>query len=193
MAGRARLAALTDELSKRTLDCFDIDPIDVTLGSVQRPSHLEYVSAWVERGQTIKDLAKDLADSLRIDITYDALMRYLRQSFGEQETDAALSQARARASHAMAEEALAIVDAPAVDKTDVARAASRARSRQWMAERWNQAQYGSQKGVSVNVSVSSLHLSALQASPQEVTAALTNAQQPSALPSGQPIQVVEQQ
>ena len=69
----------------------------------------------------------------------------------------------------MAEEALSIVDAPADTNVEVSRASSRAKSRMWMAEKWNRQDYGQDKGVTLNISTGSLHLDALRAFPAKVT------------------------
>jgi hypothetical protein len=45
----------------------------------------------------------------------------------------------------------------------------RARTRQWTAERWNPTQYGQSKGVNVAISVTQLHLGALQHPSNTVT------------------------
>ncbi len=150
------------------------------------------VCAWIERGQTVKALALDLSKSLKpIEITYDGLMRYLRDKFTTEAVESSMDTARVRASHSMAEDALRIVDAKAESQQDVSRAASRARARQWMAERYNPQRFGSQKGVNVALSITSLHLSALQAGPQVVTSSLQPAANSLQVGSGQPIQVVE--
>lgn len=163
MAGRARLLALKDELDKRTTDYFVDDDEGVTR------SHLDYVCAWYEDGQTGKALALSLSNSLKLAVTYEALMRYLRNQFGTETADRALDSARVRASHSMAEEAVELVDNAAEFAPAVAKASAQARSRQWMAERYNPQRFGTQKGVSVNVSIGSLHLDALRARASVVT------------------------
>lgn len=151
MAGRARHNALKAELERRTRDLFDDDP---------NASHLDFVCEWIECGQT----GRELAASIQIghEVTYARLLAYLRECFGEQLTEERLDASRLRASHQMAEMALELVDATAYTAVDVARAASRARTRQWLAERWNPQQYGQQKGVNVTLNVATIHLDALR-------------------------------
>lgn len=169
MAGRARLNALRDELEKRTRDYFDVDPVNIAMGTEHVPSHLDYVCARIESGTTAKTLAKELSDPLGYELTYERLARYLRDTFGPERVANALDEARIRASHCYAEEALEIVDAPAYDSVTVQQARARANQRNWMAERYNPSRFGGQKGVSVNVSIGSLHLDALRSRPAEVT------------------------
>lgn len=156
MAGRARTNALKDELAKRASSAFDPDDDEPT------PTALDYVCYRIETRTTVKALAKELAEATSYPIDDAMLSRFLRAQYGDENTDHALDAARARASHGYAEESIEILDGYAADSTDVSRAQSRARGRQWLAERWNSAKYGNQKGVSVSVSIGSLHLDALR-------------------------------
>lgn len=186
MAGRARLQALKDELDQRVRRTFDTDDSEAWKGNAP-PSHLDYVCAWYESGKTGKALALDLATKLKLDVTYESLMRYLRNAFGDAATEQALSSARVRASHCMAEEAIEIVDdADETTKAGVSKALARARSRQWMAERYNPSTFGQSKGVNVAISLPGLYLDALKARPNTVTGGV---QQP-ALPSGDTVDAV---
>lgn len=171
MAGRARLQALKDELDSRTLQWFDIDETEIAIGSATRPSHLEYVCARVEDGTTTKALCKEISETLGYDLTYDRLMRYLRDSFGTEMAAQELDAARIRASHCMAEQALEIVDAPAFDSVTVQQARARANQRNWLAERYNPQRFGQSKQTSVSISVTSLHLDALRSTATQVTVA----------------------
>ena len=181
MAGRTRYKALADELALRTRRTFEDDP---------QATSLDYVCHWIENGQTAKALATDITVSLRsypvpFDVDYALLMRHLRHEYGDEGDNgvtARVEQARSRASHCLAEESLDIVDAPAETQTEVSRAASRARSRQWLAQAWNQRSYGQQKGVSVSLSIGSLHLDALKARPQQAIARVTGLPALPALP-----------
>lgn len=177
MAGRARTKALTELLATRSRLAFDV-PEDQPA-----PSALTYVVSRIESGQTAKALCADLTNSLPFECDYGMLMRFLRAEHGgtndeaESAIDSALRSARARASHCLAEESIEIVDEPAETMMDVSRAASRSRARQWAAQAWNKEDYGQQKGVSVTVTVGSLHLAALQAPPARATAIVTGSQQ----------------
>lgn len=84
-----------------------------------------------------------------------------------------------RASHLMVEESLQIVDAEALTSVDVSRAASRAKSRQWIAGKYNRAAYGESREPTVSISIGSLHLDALRA--RQMTPAIGQASTPPAL------------
>ena len=174
MAGRARTKALAEELDSRSLVYFDGD---------ETKTALDYVCECVESGQTLKELASDLSTALEHEVTYARLMAVLREAHGAEQTEQALDASRTRASHSLAETALELVDAPADSNVDVSRAASRARTRQWMAERYNPKQYGQSKGVSVSVSIGSLHLDALRARPQQAIAIVTGTPEQALLPA----------
>jgi hypothetical protein len=123
---------------------------------------LDYIAAKVEDGVTLKSQAFELGQSLGFEVGRERISAYLRSTFGAEAVTAKLADARSHASHQMAEHAIELVDAPAEDSVEVARAASRARVRQWTAERYNARELGGQKGVSVSVTVGSLHLDALR-------------------------------
>lgn len=163
MSGRARFHAITDLLDKRTREEFEPEPDDPA-----QPSSLDYVCHWLSSGKTAKSLAASLAEDLPFPLDYAALMRYLKTVYGEK-ADHEIEQARTNASYALSEEALDIVDAPAETSAEVARAASRARSRQWMAERYNSSKFGQHKH-SLTVNIGTLHLDALRA-PRHATPA----------------------
>lgn len=171
MAGRARAKALQEALEARAAECFEVDVIN---GDEVRGT-LDYVADWVESGNTIKELSAELAEELGHEVTYARVMAVLRQRHGEDRVDARLDASRARASHSLAETAMELVDAPADTNVEVSRAASRARTRQWMAERYNPQKFGQSKGVSVSVSIGSLHLDALRAVPSRPVAIVTGA------------------
>ena len=173
MAGRARAKALAEALQARTTEYFEADPTQTTL---------DYVADWVESGNTLKELAASLSTALEHEVTYARLMACLTEQHGAGPVEARLKASRARASHSMAEQAIQLVDAPADSNVDVSRAASRARTRQWLAEKWNRAEYGQQRDVSVSISVGSLHLDALRAPTARATAIVTPSPVP-ALPS----------
>lgn len=153
MAGRARHHALVDELTKRTRATFEEEP---------EATPLDYVCYRIEGRTTTKALALELQEAITYPVDDALLMRHLRNQYGPGTADPAIDAARARASHSLVEEGLELVDAPAETMMDVSRAASRARQRNWMAERYNPSKYGQSKGVSVSVTVGSLHLDALK-------------------------------
>src|ERR1019366_4513032 len=164
MAGHSRRNAIEAELERRTRDTFGEDDDAEVI-----PSILDYVCQWLEGAQTLSKLATEGQARTHFEVSPALLQRALRARFGEDETDSAIAAARLRASHQYAEDSVTLVDAPADTNFEVSRAASRARSRQWLAEKYNPRAFGSQKDVSVSISIGSLHLAALQA-PHVVTA-----------------------
>ncbi len=77
-----------------------------------------------------------------------------------------LQRARAVGGASLAEETLGIADGPLVDSDDIARANLKITTRRWLAERLNRETFGApsrDSKVDVNVSIGSLHLTALLA------------------------------
>jgi hypothetical protein len=164
VAGRARTNAIADALDSRVASYFEPEDGD------PQYTRLDYVCCWLAEGKTVKSLAQELTDSLHFEVWAETLLRQLRRDYGEGAVDSALDAARARASHSLAEEALDLVDKADRDSSSaVSKAQAQARSRQWMAERYNPGRFGSNKGVSVSISVSDLLLDALRARPKIVT------------------------
>ena len=161
MAGHSRREAIYSELAKRTRDTFGNEDSEAEI----QPTAIDYVCQWLENAKTLKALAGEITSKLHLDVSPALLQRALAARFGEDETERAIDRARSRASHLYAEDALTIVDEPADTNVEVSRAASRARARQWLAEKYNPRAYGSSKDVSVSISIGSLHLAALQAVP----------------------------
>lgn len=166
MAGRARFHALKAELERRTRDIFEDDA---------DKNHLDYVCERVENATTTKAVAAELSVSLGHEVTFARMMAYLRECFGDAETDQRIASARTRASHLLPEEGKELVDAAGLTPAEVAKAGQQARQRNWMAERYNPQAYGQSKGVSVSISIGSLHLDALRAAPRIVTGAVQSA------------------
>lgn len=154
MAGQPKRRAMVEALEARTREYFEDDPTQTIL---------DYVACWIEDGKTIDQLATQL------DCPPQWISRSLRNRFGEEATDARLVASRARASHQIAEAALTLSDAPAETSVDVARNGLGARTRQWLAERWNPQQYGQRQQTNVAISITSLHLDALRHASTRVT------------------------
>jgi hypothetical protein len=158
MAGHSRREAIYSELAKRTRDTFgEDDEAEV------QPTALDYVCQWLENGQTLKALAAEVTSKLHVEVSPALLQRALGARYSQDITERAIDAARSRASHQYAEDALSIVDQPADTQVEVSRAASRARARQWLAEKYNPRAYGSSKDVTVAINIGTLHLAALQA------------------------------
>src|SRR5689334_10057946 len=128
MAGQPRRRAMIDALESRTREYFELDPV---------PNHLDYVAAWIEDGHTINELAAELTQALGFTIHREWIGTYLRKAFSDTATDERLANARAHASHVLAEASIGISDEEVTTSVDVARNGLRARSRQWTAAAWN--------------------------------------------------------
>lgn len=146
------------ELEARTRDYYEVPD-----GEACDKTTLDYVAAYVAGGGSVLALSRSLSLQLGWEVYSEKVHRHLRETFGEDECETAMSRARAKGAHALTEEALDIVDAPAKDQVEVSQAASRARARQWTAERWNRSQLGGQQAATVSISIGSLHLDALRA------------------------------
>jgi hypothetical protein len=172
MAGRPKRTALIAELTRRTLECFEVpaDAVpDAITGRVSEWTILDYVVRWLESGKTVSGLAAEIGEVLHFDVWPGQIDGVLSDLFGEQESEQAKRSARARGAHSLAEDAILLVDAEQVDQVGVSRAGSRARVRQWTAERWNPAEMAQQKGATVSISITGLHLASLQAAPPLAT------------------------
>ncbi len=185
MAGKRLAIDLADLLQRRANDYFERDAVDLAIGTDQPAALLDYVTARVESGTTLKQLATALQQSLQRELTYHQLTHFLRSRYGQDRYDNALALARLRASHWMAEDALDVVDKPAYDSVTVQQARGKASQRNWLASRYNPEQYGQQRtgaNVSVQLNVSTLHLEALQRADSQ---ALPATDVPASLPQAQ--------
>ena len=88
---------------------------------------------------------------------------------------------------------MALSDAPAESSVDIARNGLMVRSRQWIAERWNPQQYGQAKQTNVSISLTSLHLTALQHQSPIVTGGTNSLEVPSSDARALPSQVSQPQ
>ena len=162
MAGQPKRRAMIEALEARTREYFEDDT---------EPSTLDYIASWIEEGNSILKLADELTAALGYTVYAQWIHAYLRKRYGDA-LDARLVESRARASHQLAEHALAITDEKADSSVDVARNGLRARARQWTAERWNAASYGQSKQATVAISFSQVHLDALKLLNAKVTPAV---------------------
>jgi len=71
-----------------------------------------------------------------------------------------IARARAKAADKLAVETLVIADSMA--DSNPQRDVQRIRTRQWLAERWDQKTYGLQKAASVNINIQDLRMAALR-------------------------------
>lgn len=127
------------------------------------PTHLDYVEMWVASGQTLNRLAFVMAQETGDEAIVRAMLsKYLTAEFENAQTR--LEAARREGAHAMAEDTMDIADEIALGPMDVGRQRNRIAARQWYAEKSNRAEFGqSRPGITVELNVRELHLSALRA------------------------------
>lgn len=101
--------------------------------------------------------AKSIADiCLALGIGKRALDFYI----DENDLSPKIARARARAADVLAVETIKIADE--IEESHPARPVQRIRTRQWIAERWDQKTYGLQKAQQVNINIQDLRLNALR-------------------------------
>ena len=110
----------------------------------------EMIFRMIEAGKSIANICIDLGISKR------ALDDWIE----ENDHGAMITRARARAADLMACETIEIADGMDVDHAQ--RDVQRIRTRQWLAERWDQKTYGLQKAASVNINIQDLRMAALR-------------------------------
>lgn len=170
MAGQPKRRAMIDELERRRTDYFEGDPV---------PTVLDYVACWLEDGRPLNDMTAEMSKQLGVDVHRGWISSYLRKQFGEEAVDERLGRSRVRASHLIAEDVIRVSDEAAATSVDVARNGVRSRARMWTAEKWNPQQYGQAKQTNVSISLTSLHLTALQHQSPIVTGGTNSLELPS--------------
>lgn len=110
----------------------------------------EMIFSMVESGKSIANICIELGISKR------ALDDWIE----ENDHGAMITRARTRAADLLACETVEIADSMDVDHAQ--RDVQRIRTRQWLAERWDQKTYGLQKAAQVNINIQDLRMAALR-------------------------------
>ena len=110
----------------------------------------EMIFSMVEAGKSIANICISLGISTR------ALDDWIE----ENDHGAMIARARTRAADLIACETIEIADNMDVDHAQ--RDVQRIRTRQWLAERWDQKTYGLQKAASININIQDLRMAALR-------------------------------
>lgn len=110
----------------------------------------EMIFSMVESGKSIANICIELGISKR------ALDDWIE----ENDHGAMITRARTRAADLLACETVEIADSMA--DSNPQRDVQRIRTRQWLAERWDQKTYGLQKAASVNINIQDLRMAALR-------------------------------
>jgi hypothetical protein len=162
LAGAPKKQLVARELEQRTRVEFPDEP---------EATHLDYVEYWQSCGKTLNSLAEEMG--LGQD-NGEFITRCLRKVFGTEEVSGRLERARARGAHFLIEQASTIADQATEEGLGVARL--RVQNKQWTAEKWNAREFGGrQGGATVNISIGTLHLDALQTRRLERSIAITSA------------------
>ena len=110
----------------------------------------EMIFSMVESGKSIANICIELGISKR------ALDDWIE----ENDHGAMITRARTRAADLLACETIEIADSMA--DSNAQRDVQRIRTRQWLAERWDQKTYGLQKAAQVNINIQDLRMAALR-------------------------------
>jgi len=115
----------------------------------------------------LEDLPDDLIVSMfeagksQTQICYEmGIVRRALEQWIEDTDPTIIARARAKAADKLAVETLDIADSMA--DSNPQRDVQRIRTRQWLAERWDQKTYGLQKAASVNINIQDLRMAALR-------------------------------
>ena len=110
----------------------------------------EMIFSMVESGKSIADICISLGISKRA----------LDDWIDENDHSAMITRARTRAADLMACDTIKIADSMA--DSNPQRDVQRIRTRQWLAERWDQKTYGLQKAQQININIQDLRMAALR-------------------------------
>lgn len=123
-------------------------------------SELDYVIAYVQDGGMVASLAEELATELGESVSRSFLSMVVHR-LTDDATDR-ITAARREGAHALAEEAVTIVDGAPDTREGIQKAKLRADLRTWLASRWNASEFGEQAKTRINISVGQLHIDALR-------------------------------
>lgn len=161
MAGQPKKQAIIEELTNRA---------HVEMGDDASP--LDYACMYLENGKTFTQLVDDLSAKLGWEVYRARALNILRDM--DATADVRLSEARRASARALAEQTVDIIDdADDASREKLQHAKMRADVRQWIAARFNPAEFGEQRGASVSITLNTAHLDALRM-PEPATARIQN-------------------
>jgi hypothetical protein len=127
---------------------------------------LEYIDGWVSDGRTLLELAESLSAATGLDIYRHAVSKWVAEVAPGGDEGAALTRARARGAHALAEQAIMTAGNAPAERDFIALSKLRIDTNLRVAEVWNRAEFGKQQpGASVSISLNVAHLTALRDRP----------------------------
>jgi hypothetical protein len=156
MAGQPIKRALVAQLEKQAAESSEDRGEALTA--------LDVVYEWVAAGRKTKELVQALAKAAGVRVSENAggsiLTTWVHGQDGGREM---MDRARGDAAHALAQEALEIVDEADEDKTALNKAKLQADQRNWLASRWNRKAYGQDTAsIALNLDLGGLHIDALR-------------------------------
>lgn len=154
MTGTPKKRALIGEMARRIIAELPDKP-DAT--------PLDYVCWRIANGETLRAVARSFGVSPQM------VIELVDNAVGADARRDGFARAREIGAHQLAEEAIEISDAASPSDANVA--TLQVRTRQWVAERWNRREFGTQPGTQVNVSIGALMLEALKA-PSAIASAI---------------------
>jgi len=166
MAGRQKPKRIVTLLGRLAEEELDLDS----------PNALDYAVAWLADGKTVQQLADHLTKLAGEPVHRGWLTPVLLKLAPNAEQQ--MNDARRRSSHALVEDAQAIVDTAAAEPTreGIAAAKVQADIRTWRAARYDRETFGDKATHAVEISLGDLHLDALRqraARQQEIQAKAT--------------------
>jgi len=152
MAGRQKPKRIVTLLGRLAEEELDLDS----------PNALDYAVAWLADGKTVQQLADHLTKLAGEPVHRGWLTPVLLKLAPNAEQQ--MNDARRRSSHALVEDAQAIVDTAAAEPTreGIAAAKVQADIRTWRAARYNRETFGDKATHSVEINLGQLHLDALR-------------------------------
>lgn len=156
MAGRPMRRRMLIELDRRAQEYRNEHELGAEFTS------LDYVCEWVAGGATMRDLIRDMNTTaeLGMDVGSGLLSSWVNSS---KEGKVKMAEARAIASHILAEDGMDILDEADEDRDALTKAKARSDYRRWLASVWNPKQYGNQQPqLAVNVNLAQLHIEAMR-------------------------------
>jgi hypothetical protein len=127
-------------------------------GTPKKKSDLELLNKIGE--DTIVSMFEDAKSVADICIALGVGKRALDIFIDENDLSPKIARARTRAADLLAVETLKIADE--IEEDHPARPVQRIKTRQWIAERWDQKTYGLQKAQQININVQDLRMNALR-------------------------------
>lgn len=123
---------------------------------------LDYVTYRISNGTSMRELAAEVTAVLDFIVRSSLVEDAAVQGHEAGAATERIRKSRARGAGEMVEEAKTIIDNVAPDRDAIAKAKAQSDVRQFIAARWNRAEWGEAPKQVTNVSIGSLHIDALR-------------------------------